>query len=59
LGTRKILSIPSGSKKRLLKVTVPPGSRDGGMLRLTGAGPELGDGTRQDVYLRITIAQRN
>ncbi len=59
LGTRKILSIPSGSKKRLLKVTVPPGSRDGGVLRLTGAGPELGDGTRQDIYLRITIAQRS
>ena len=56
MGTRKILSIPIGSKKRLLKVTVPPGSRDGGLIRLTGAGRELGDGTREDIYLRIKVA---
>ena len=56
LGTRKILSIPSGSKKRLLRVTVPPGSRDGSVIRLTGAGRQLGDGTRQDIYLRIEVA---
>jgi len=56
LGTKKILSIPSGSKKRLLKVTVPPGSRDGRVIRLTGAGRQLGDGTRQDIYLRIKVA---
>jgi membrane associated rhomboid family serine protease len=59
LGTRKVLSIPSGSKKRLLRVTVPPGSRDGSVLRLTGAGPKLKDGTKQDIHLRITVAQRN
>jgi hypothetical protein len=57
LGTRKILSIPSGSKKRLLKVTVPPKSRDGTVLRLTGAGQQLGDGTRQDIYLKVTLAK--
>jgi len=59
LGTRKILSIPSGSKKRILKVTVPPGSRDGRVLRLSGAGLKLGDGTRQDIYLKVKVAQRN
>ena len=56
LGTRKILSIPSDSKKRVLKVTVPPGSRDGSLIRLSGAGRQLGDGTRQDIYLRIRVA---
>ena len=56
LGTRKILSIPSGSTKRFLKVTVPPGSRDGSLIRLTGAGGQLRDGTRQDIYLRIRVA---
>lgn len=56
LGTRKILSIPSGSKKRLLRVTVPPGSRHGSVIRLTGAGQHLRDGTRQDIYLRIEVA---
>lgn len=57
LGTRKILSVASGSKKKLLKVTVPPGSSDGTVLRLTGAGQLLGDGTRGDIYLKVTIAQ--
>ena len=57
LGTSKILSIPSGSKKRLLKVTVPPKSRDGTVLRLTGAGQQLEDGTRQDIYLKVTLAK--
>ena len=56
LGTRKILSIPFGSKKRFLKVTLPPGSRDGSLIRLTAAGRQLGDGTRQDIYLRIKVA---
>ena len=56
LGTRKILSIPSGFKKRLLRVTVPPGSRHGSVIRLTGAGQHLRDGTRQDIYLRIEVA---
>ena len=56
LGTRKILNIPSGSRKRFLKVTVPPGSRDGSLIRLTGAGRQLRNGTRQDIYLRIKVA---
>ena len=56
LGTRKILSIPSGAKKRLLKVTLPPGSRDGSLIRLAGAGRQLRDGTRQDIYLRVKVA---
>lgn len=57
LGTRKLVSIGSGSKKRLLKVTVPPGSRDGIVLRLTGAGQQLGDGSRGDIYLKVSIVQ--
>ena len=56
LGTRKILNIPSGSRKRFLKVTVPPGSRDGSLIRLTGAGRQLRDGSKQDIYLRIKVA---
>ncbi|MEJ2363708.1 MAG: rhomboid family intramembrane serine protease [Deltaproteobacteria bacterium] len=56
LGTRKILSIPSGARKRFLKVTVPPGSRNGSLIRLSGAGRQLRDGTRQDIYLRIKVA---
>lgn len=55
LGTRKLLNITSGSKKRILRVTVPPGSRDGTVLRLSGAGEQLDDNTRGDIYLRVTV----
>lgn len=55
LGTRKLLSVPSGSRKRLLRVTVPPGSRHGTVLRLAGAGQQLQDGTTGDLYLRVEV----
>lgn len=54
-GTRKLVSIRSGLKRRLVRVTIPPGAHDGMLLRLTGAGDELDEGTRGDVYLRIRI----
>ena len=55
LGTRKLLSIASGSRRKLLRVTVPPGSRDGTVLRLAGAGQQLQDGTQGDLYLRVEV----
>jgi membrane associated rhomboid family serine protease len=55
LGTRKLLSISSGSRKKLLRVTVPPGSRDGTLLRLAGAGQQLQNGTQEDLYLRVEV----
>ena len=55
-GSKKLVSIRSDSGSRLIKVTVPPGSREGTTLRLTGAGRQLGDGTRGDLYLRLSIA---
>ncbi len=55
LGTRKLLSISSGSRRKLLRVTVPPGSRDGTVLRLAGAGQQLQDGTQGDLYLRVAV----
>jgi membrane associated rhomboid family serine protease len=57
LGTRKLVNIASAPKRRLLNVTVPPGSRDGVVLRLTGAAHPLKDGTRRDIYLKIKVAQ--
>jgi len=56
MGSKKVVGIRSESGHRLIRVTVPPGSREGTTLRLTGAGRELGDGTRGDVYLRLSIA---
>jgi membrane associated rhomboid family serine protease len=55
LGTRKLLSVSSDSRKKLLRVTVPPGSRHGTVLRLAGAGLQLQDGTREDLYLRVEV----
>ena len=55
LGTRKLLSVPSGSRKKLLRVTVPPGSRHGTVLRLAGAGQQLQNGTTGDLYLRVKV----
>lgn len=55
LGTRKLLSFSSGSRKKLLRITVPPGSRDGTVLRLAGAGQQLQDGTEGDLYLKVAV----
>ena len=55
LGTRKLVNFTAGSKKQLFRVTVPPGSRDGTILRLSGAGEPLQDGTRGDRYLRVAL----
>jgi membrane associated rhomboid family serine protease len=57
-GTRKLVSIAAGRKGRLFRVTIPPGASDGMVLRLSGAGEELGGGGRGDLYLTIRI-QRN
>ena len=56
-GVRKLVNIPRGFQKRLLKVVIPPGVKQGTMLRLQGLGrsghqtPERGD-----LYLKVTIA---
>jgi rhomboid family protein len=54
-GTRKLVSIASGRRRRLFRVTIPPGAADGIVLRLGGAGEELDDGGRGDVYLKIRV----
>ena len=55
LGTRKLLSVSSGSRKKLLRVTVPPGSRHGTVLRLTGAGQQLQNNAQEDLYLKVKV----
>jgi membrane associated rhomboid family serine protease len=54
-GARKLVSIAFGRKRRLFRVTIPPGAADGMVLRLGGAGEKI-DGTRRgDLYLRLRI----
>jgi membrane associated rhomboid family serine protease len=54
-GTRKLINIPQGFRKRLLRVTVPPGVRAGSKLRLKGLGKESGSNVRGDLYLKVAI----
>ncbi len=55
LGTRKLVNIPWGFQKRLLRISVPPGVRDGTVLRLGGLGKKIDDGQRGDLYLKVLI----
>lgn len=54
-GTRKLINIPSGFRKRLLRVTVPPGVKAGSRLRLKGLGKETDSNQRGDLYLKVSI----
>ncbi|MGE5256566.1 MAG: rhomboid family intramembrane serine protease [Hyphomicrobiales bacterium] len=54
-GAHKLVSVPRGFQKRLLRVHVPPGVREGTLLRLKGLGSLLPDGSRGDLLLRIAI----
>jgi membrane associated rhomboid family serine protease len=54
-GTQKLINIPMGFRKRLFRVTIPPGTREGSVLRLRGMGKPLPDGGRGDIYLKVTV----
>ena len=54
-GTRKLINIPAGFRKRLFQVTIPPGTKEGSVLRLKGVGKQLPDGSRGDIYLKVTV----
>jgi membrane associated rhomboid family serine protease len=54
-GTKKRINIPLGFRKRLFRVTFPPGTRDGSVLRLKGVGKPLPDGSRGDIHLKVTV----
>lgn len=55
LGTKKLIRIPWGLQKRLVRVTVPPGSREGVFLRLSGLGRQMDGDKRGDLYLKVMI----
>jgi len=55
LGTRKMVSIPQGIKKRTLMVTIPPGVEEGTRLRLKGLGKQGKDGERGDLFLDVHL----
>ncbi len=55
VGTQKLVNIPWGFQKRIVKVIVPPGVKEGSKLRLKGLGKIASDGQRGDLYLKIII----
>ena len=54
-GTQKLVNIPWGFQKRLIRVSVPAGVKDGTMLRLKNMGKQWHDGQRGDMYLKVVI----
>jgi membrane associated rhomboid family serine protease len=55
VGTQKLVNIPWGFQKRIVKVIVPPGVKEGSKLRLKGLGKTTPDGERGDLYLKVAI----
>jgi len=54
-GTSKLVNIPWGFKKRMVRVTVPAGVKEGSKLRLAGLGKIMPDGQRGDLFLKVSI----
>jgi membrane associated rhomboid family serine protease len=54
-GAKKIVTVRSGLRDRLLRVAVPPGVRDGTVLRLQGGGARKDAGERGDLHLTIRV----
>jgi rhomboid family protein len=55
VGTQKLINIPKGFQKRIVKVIVPPGVKEGSKLRLKGMGKTGSDGQQGDLYLKVMI----
>jgi hypothetical protein len=52
-GAVKLVNIPWGFHSRLVKVRIPPKTRDGATLRLKGMGKKKADGGMGDLYLTV------
>ena len=55
VGAGKLVNIPWGFHKRLFKVVVPPGTKEGSMLRLAGLGNKMSNGQRGDLFLKVVV----
>jgi membrane associated rhomboid family serine protease len=54
-GTRKLVSISFGFKKRTFFLTIPPNISNGDKLRLRGLGRIIEGNKRGDLYLKVSI----
>ena len=55
VGTRKLVTIPHGLQRKVLRVNVPPGMETGKVLRLRGQGRPMGNGQKGDLLLKVVI----
>ena len=55
VGTRKLVNVPWGFQKRLIRVNVPQGIRPGSKLRLRGLGKTTDGGRRGDLLLKVVV----
>ena len=54
-GTRKMVNIPWGFHKKLVRVLIPPGIKKDTKLRLRGLGRLTADGQKGDLLLKVVI----
>ncbi|HUV49596.1 MAG TPA: rhomboid family intramembrane serine protease [Anaerolineae bacterium] len=54
-GTRKLINIPVGFKKRSFLLTIPPNIKDGNKLRIRGLGRIVAGDKKGDLYLKVNI----
>jgi len=54
-GTNKIVNIPWSFQKRLVKIVIPPGTKEGNLLKLKGMGKEIPNGKRGNLLLKVAI----
>jgi membrane associated rhomboid family serine protease len=54
-GTHKLVNIPWGFQKRLYRVVVPPGIKEGRILRLKGLGKQMTTDQDGDLLLKVVI----
>jgi hypothetical protein len=55
VGTRKVVSVPYGFKRRMFRVDVPAGMEAGKFLRLRGQGASMPGGKRGDLILKVVV----
>ena len=56
-GTRKLVNIPWGFQRRLFRVTIPSGIKDGAVLRLRGMGRKMSSDMRGDIFLKVLVRE--
>ncbi len=54
-GTSKLINIPGKGHKRLVRVMIPSGIKEGTRLRLEGLGNALPGGLRGDLFLKVEV----